>query len=213
MDILIGLDYAGVAVFAATGALAASRKQLDFIAFIFLAAVTGVGGGTIRDTILGQTPVFWVQDHIYLLICAGVGALVFFTAHKFESRYKVLLWLDAVGMAVYSVKGAEIGFLATGSSVIAVVTGILTATFGGVLRDILSGEQSVLMRREIYLTAALFGALAWVICYHSDLDTVIGSIVGFIVALTIRGGALHYGWSLPTYKGKPGRTMEEIEKL
>ncbi len=213
MDILTGLDYAGVAVFAATGALAASRKQLDFIAFLFLAAVTGIGGGTIRDTILGQTPVFWVQDHIYLLICAAVGAIVFFTAHRFESRYKVLLWLDAIGMAAYAVKGAEIGLLATGSSVIAVVTGILTATFGGVLRDLLSGEQSVLMRREIYLTAALFGALAWVVCHHAGLSPVVGSSIGFVVAMVIRGGALHYGWSLPTYKGKPGRTMEEIDKL
>ncbi len=213
MDILTWLNYTGVAVFAATGALAASRRQLDFIAFLFLAAATGIGGGTLRDAILGNTPVFWVQDHVYLLICAGVGALVFFTAHRLESRYKVLLWLDAIGMAVFSVKGAEIGLLATGSSVIAVVTGILTATFGGVLRDILSGEESVLMRREIYLTGALFGALAWVVCFHAGLNQVAGSVIGFIVALGIRGGALFYGWNLPTYKGKPGRTMEEIDKL
>ncbi|KKJ78162.1 membrane protein [Kiloniella litopenaei] len=213
MEIVQWLDYAGVAVFAATGALAASRKQLDFIAFIFLAAVTGIGGGTFRDAILGQTPVFWVREHAYLLICAGTGALVFFTAHRFESRYKVLLWLDAIGMAVFSVKGAEIGFLATGSSSIAVVTGILTATFGGVLRDIISGEQSVLMRREIYVTAALFGSVAWVLSYHAGLENVVGSILGFLVAFVVRGGALYYGWNLPTYKSKPGRTMEEIEKL
>ena len=213
MDILTWLDYSGVAVFAATGALAASRKQLDFIAFLFLAAATGVGGGTLRDTILGQTPVFWVQDHIYLLICAGVGALVFFTAHRFESRYKVLLWLDAIGMAVYSVKGAEIGLLATGSSVIAIVAGIMTATFGGVLRDIISGEETVLMRREIYVTAALFGALGWVVSTSVGLSSEIGSLIGFVIALSIRGGALYWGWNLPTYKGKPGRTMEEIDKL
>ena len=88
------LDYAGVAVFAATGALAASRKQLDIIGFLFLASVTGIGGGTFRDLIL-NVPVFWVANRDYVLICAVVAVLVFFTAHRVESRYKLLLWLDA----------------------------------------------------------------------------------------------------------------------
>ena len=102
------LDYAGVAVFAATGALAASRKQLDIIGFLFLASVTGIGGGTFRDLIL-NVPVFWVANPDYVLICAAVAVLVFFSAHRVEFRYKLLLWLDAIGLAAFSVMGAAEG--------------------------------------------------------------------------------------------------------
>ncbi len=154
MNPILLLDYAGVAVFAATGALAASRKQLDIIGFLFLASVTGIGGGTFRDLILGA-PVFWVANPAYVLVSAAIGVLVFFTAHLVESRYKLLLWLDAVGLAAYAVMGAAKGMAATGSPTVAIVTGMLTATFGGILRDIIAGEPSVLLRPEIYVTAAM----------------------------------------------------------
>ena len=88
MPILEILDYAGVAVFAATGALSASRKQLDIIGYVFLASMTGIGGGTLRDVILGATPVFWVTNPVYLLVCTAVGLAVFFSAHRVESRYR-----------------------------------------------------------------------------------------------------------------------------
>ncbi len=96
------LNYAGIAVFAATGALSASRKQMDIIGFLFLAIVTAVGGGTFRDLILGNLPVFWVVNPIYIMVCAGVGVLLFFTAHLLESRYVWLLWLDAIGLAAFA---------------------------------------------------------------------------------------------------------------
>ena len=138
------LDYAGVAVFAATGALAASRKELDIIGFLFLASVTGIGGGTFRDLIL-NVPVFWVINRDYVLICAVVAVLVFFTAHRVESRYKLLLWLDAIGLAAFSVMGAAKGLAITGSPVVSIITGMLTATFGGILRDLLlvGGRQPI----------------------------------------------------------------------
>src|SRR5690606_36884869 len=138
MDQIIFLDYAGVAVFAATGALAASRKELDVIGFLFLAGVTGVGGGTFRDRIL-DVPVFWVQNHDYLLVCAAIAVAVYFSSHLIESRYRLLLWLDAVGLAAYCVFGAWKGLVVTRSAMAAIVMGMLTATFGGILRDILSG--------------------------------------------------------------------------
>src|SRR5690606_7466267 len=100
MSFVTALDYAGVAVFAATGALAASRKQLDIIGFLFLAGVTGIGGGTLRDIIL-DSPVFWVENRDYVLISAAVAVVVFFFAHRVESRYRLLLWLDAVGIAAF----------------------------------------------------------------------------------------------------------------
>jgi uncharacterized membrane protein YeiH len=203
-------NYAGIFVFAATGALAASRRQLDIIAFIFLAAVTGVGGGTLRDLILG-VPVFWVKEPNYLLVCAAAAFLVYFSANLLESRYRVLLWLDAAGLAAYSVLGAAKGLALGFDSTIAVVTGILTATFGGILRDIISGEPSVLMRREIYVTAALAGSVAYTLLYMLSVGPEIAALVATLAAFAVRGGALYFGWTLPNYH-KPGRTDEELKR-
>lgn len=210
MNILLALDYAGVAVFAASGALAASRKQLDIIGFLFLASVTGIGGGTLRDIILGATPVFWVANSAYILVSVAVAILVFFSAHLVESRYRLLLWLDAVGLSAYAVMGAAKGLAATGSPVIAIVTGMLTATFGGVLRDLLSGEPSVLMRPEVYVTAAMAGAATFTAIDYTGAATVISAAAGFTVAFAVRGGALHFGWTFPPYKSRPGRDQDDV---
>jgi uncharacterized membrane protein YeiH len=203
------LDYAGVAVFAATGALAASRKQLDIIGFLFLASVTGIGGGTFRDLIL-NVPVFWVGNRDYVLICAVVAVLVFFTAHRVESRYKLLLWLDAIGLAAFSVMGAAKGLAITGSPVVSIITGMLTATFGGILRDLLAGEPSVLLRPEIYVTAALAGAAIFTLGDVAGLPQIVSGLAGFVVAFAVRGGALRFGWSFPSYRSRPGRRPEDI---
>lgn len=209
MNLLQLLDYAGVAVFAATGALAASRKQLDIVGFLFLAAVTGIGGGTFRDLIL-DVPVFWVLDHAYVLVCAVIGIIVFFAAHRLESRYKLLLWLDALGMSAYSALGAAKGMASTGSPVVAMVMGMLTATFGGILRDLLTGEPSVLLRPEIYVTAALAGAAVFTIADLGGLPDLAAALLAFVAAFTIRGGALRFGWSFPTYRSRPGRHPDDI---
>lgn len=209
MNVLLFLDYAGVAVFAATGALAASRKQLDIIGFLFLAAVTGIGGGTFRDLII-DVPVFWVVNPAYILVCAMVSVIVYFGAHLVESRYKLLLWLDAVGLAAYCVMGAAKGYAATGSPTVAVVMGMLTATFGGILRDLLSDEPSVLMRPEIYVTAALCGAAAYTLLTLAGVPLLAAALAAFAVAFLIRGGALRFGWTFPRYRSRPGRRPEDI---
>lgn len=210
MSPILLLDYAGVAVFAATGALAASRKQLDIIGFLFLAAVTGIGGGTLRDVILGQTPVFWVFNPGYILVTVCMGALVFFTAHLVESRYKLLLWLDAVGLAAYAVMGAAKGLAATASPTVAIVTGVMTATFGGILRDLLAGEPSVLLRPEIYVTAALAGAATFTFAGELGAPDALAAPLAFLVAFAVRGGALKFGWTFPTYRSRPGRPPDRI---
>ncbi|MHC1547238.1 trimeric intracellular cation channel family protein [Phyllobacterium sp. K27] len=210
MTMILMFNYAGVFVFAATGALAASRRQLDIIAFVFLAAVTGIGGGTLRDLILG-VPVFWVQDPGNLLVCTAAAFIVYFSANLLESRYRLLLWLDAMGLAFYSVLGAAKGLALGFDSTIAVVTGILTATFGGILRDIVSGEPSVLMRREIYVTAALAGSSAYTLLYKLSVAPEIAALVAALAAFAVRGGALYFGWTLPNYH-RPGRTDEELKR-
>src|SRR5690606_17171383 len=98
-------------------------------------------GGTVRDVIL-DVPVFWIQNHDYLIVCAAMAVLVYFSSHLMESRYKLLLWLDALGLAAYSVFGAWKGLVVTGSALVAVVMGMLTATLGGILRDQIAGEPS-----------------------------------------------------------------------
>lgn len=203
------LDYAGVVVFAATGALAASRKQLDIIGFLFFAALTGVGGGTLRDLVLGRTPVFWVVDPAYVLACLATGVIVFFAAHLVEWRYRLLLWLDAIGLAAYCVMGAAIGLASTGSAPIAIITGILTATCGGILRDILADEPSVLLRSEIYISAALAGACTFTLLEAFDLPSFVSSAAGFVAAFALRGGAIRYGWTIPRYRPRPGRDPED----
>jgi uncharacterized membrane protein YeiH len=200
------LDYAGVAVFAASGALAASRKQLDIIGFLFLAGLTGLGGGTVRDLILGLSPVFWSVNHTYLGVCAIIAVIVYFTAFMLENRYLVLLWLDAAGLSAYCVLGAHIGLQAGAPPLTAVVTGIMTATAGGILRDIVSAEQSVLLRREIYITAALAGATAYILLDMAGLAPLFAAAIAMLLAMLIRGGALQFGWTLPGYRHRQGRS-------
>lgn len=198
------LDYVGIAVFAATGALAASRKQLDIVAFAFFAAVTATGGGTLRDLLLG-IPVFWVRNPAYLAIPLGVAALVYFTAHLVESRYRALLWADAVGLAAYAVVGAAKTLAAGAGAADALALGVLTATFGGVIRDVLAGEPSVILRRELYITCAFAGALVFVILATAGAPFWTGATLGFLVAFGVRAGALSRGWALPVYRARPGR--------
>ena len=205
------LDFAGVAVFAATGALAASRRQIDLIGFIFLAIVTGVGGGTLRDLMLGQTPVFWVSEPAFIIVCAATAVIVYFTAHLVWSRYLWLLWLDAAGLSAYCVLGAAKGLALGVPAPIAVVTGVMTATFGGILRDISTGEPSVLMRREIYLTAALIGASVYTVLHQFGITELWSTLAGAACAFLLRGGALHFGWTFPVFRAREGRSADEVE--
>ncbi len=212
MHALTAIDLIAVAVFAITGALTASRKQLDIVAFVWLGVVTGVGGGTLRDLLLG-VPVFWVQQPIYVLLSAAVAALVFFVAHVPQSRYRVLLWLDAVGLAFVTVAGAEKALAAGSGPTIAVVMGVITAAVGGIVRDVLGQEPSILLKKEIYITAALLGAVAYVAALGAGTTNLLAQVIGIALAFGLRALAITRGWSLPTYRTRAGRTAAEIERL
>jgi uncharacterized membrane protein YeiH len=156
------LDWLGIIAFTVTGALVASRKQMDVVGFVVLGTVTGIGGGTLRDVLLGL-PVFWVREPAYLITCALASVLVFFAAHIPQSRYRYLLWLDAVGLALFAVTGAEIAAHAGAHFAVAVAMGVITASFGGIVRDLLGGESPVILSREIYASAALAGAVVLIV--------------------------------------------------
>ncbi len=199
------LDALGVFVFAVSGALVASRKQLDIVGFVFVASVTGIGGGTARDLLLGRAPVFWVEVPEYLYVTTAAAVLVYFTAHLVERRYTVLLWFDAVGLALFSVLGARIALLAGTGPAVAVLMGVMTATAGGLIRDVVCGERPLILAREIYATAAAFGSAVVVAMLALDLPDVAAEAAGLVTALVARGAAIQFGLGLPVYRARPGR--------
>jgi uncharacterized membrane protein YeiH len=202
------LDLIGVAVFATSGALVASRKKMDLVGFIFLGTVTGIGGGTVRDLVLGLLPVFWVKDPTYLIVCLISSVLVFFFAHIPQSRLRLLIWLDALGLALFCVLGAEKAL--SYGPVVAVAMGVITAVMGGMIRDILGGESPVILRKEVYASAAFLGSLAYILALLV-LPRDFALFLGFSAAFLLRGLALRYGWSLPLYKERDARRSEDVQ--
>jgi uncharacterized membrane protein YeiH len=165
--------------------------------------VTGVGGGTLRDLLLGL-PVFWTQTPAYLLACVLVSCAVFFVAHIPQSRYRHLVRLDALGLALFAVAGAEKALHAGASSSVAIAMGVVTATFGGLLRDLLGGDPPVILGREIYASAAGAGAAAFVTLNVLGAPRELATGIGFAVALLARAASLHFGWTLPQYRRRTG---------
>jgi uncharacterized membrane protein YeiH len=203
--ILAGLDVAGVAVFAASGALAASRKQMDIVGFVLIATVTGIGGGTIRDLLLGIAPVFWITAPLYVVLCTCIAVLLFLAAPMLESRFRVLLWADAAGLAVFSVIGTERALAVGAPAVVAILMGMITATFGGLVRDVLCAEVPLILRREIYATAAAAGAVVYAGLAALGVARPPTALAAFLAAFAIRAIGIWLGLSLPQYRARPGR--------
>ncbi|MBL8659642.1 MAG: trimeric intracellular cation channel family protein [Rhodospirillales bacterium] len=199
------VDLTSAVVFAVTGALVASRKSLDIVGFMWLAVVTGVGGGSVRDMLL-DLPVFWIETPSIVIACLVAATVVHFTWHLVESRYRLILWLDAAGMALVTIAGTAKGLDAGVGAVVAVAMGVITASVGGILRDVLGQEASVIMRREIYVTAALCGAVAYVLTLALSSDRYVAAVIGAATAFMLRVLALTLGWSLPVYRPRESST-------
>jgi uncharacterized membrane protein YeiH len=197
------LDYAGVAVFALTGALAAARDRQDIITFWFFAVVTGIGGGTLRDLLTGA-PVFWIGDAAYLGIGLAAALIVWFAAPHIE-RLKTLIWLDALGLAAYAVIGAAKALSLGVDPFVSIAMGVLTATFGVVLRDVLAGQPSVLLKREITISAALLAAAGFVAMSAAGVPPLWAGAIGALSGFVLCAGAIHYGWALPAFGAKRGQ--------
>ena len=196
---LVLLDYFGIGVFAISGALLAAGKRQDFVTFVFFAVVTGVGGGTLRDLLI-DAPVFWIHSNATLLICIAAALIVWIASHR-RFAGQALLWFDAAGMAAYAAYGSAKALAFGVAPVPAFAKGVLTACFGGIIRDTLAGEPSILLRHEIYITAAALASGLFVGLSLAGVGTWVASTVALTAGFTLRGLAIARGWSLPAYKG------------
>jgi len=197
--LLYVMDLFGVAVFAITGSLAAGKKRMDLFGVVVLATVTALGGGTLRDLILGASPVFWVSAPIYLLVAVATAIVTFFLVRFCGLPLKLLSVADAFGLAVFTVLGTQKALDMGISPGIAVVMGIMTGVVGGIIRDILSGEIPLILRREIYATASLCGAIIFCFVSFYVKNQALAAITSVIVTLTLRLSALKWKMSLPLY--------------
>jgi uncharacterized membrane protein YeiH len=198
-DALVVLDFFGIAVFAVSGALVAAERRLDFVTFVFFAAVTGVGGGTLRDLLIGA-PVFWVHQNATLLICIS-AALGVWLASSRRIAGRALVWFDAAGLVAYATYGSAKALGYGVAPVPAFAMGVLTACFGGIVRDVIAGEPSILMQRQLYVTAAALAAGLFVLLTLVGAPMWVAAIASAIAGFVLRGLAIIRGWSLPAYQG------------
>ncbi|SNT17283.1 Uncharacterized membrane protein YeiH [Sphingomonas laterariae] len=193
------LDLAGIAVFAASGALAAARAQQTLVTFAFFAVATGTGGGTLRDLLIGA-PVFWMQDNRALAACLLMALAVWLTPVRWW-RPRALDWFDAVGLAAYAVYGASKALAFGVPPLQAAMMGVVTGCCGGIIRDVLAGEPSILLRPEIYVTAAALAAGLFVGLTLLGVALPVAAGVGAVAGFALRAVAIARGLGLPTYRG------------
>jgi uncharacterized membrane protein YeiH len=197
-NLLYWLELFGVVVLAISGGFQASIKQLDIVGFLLVAAAAGIGGGTLRDLLLYHGPVFWVREPLWLWLTSAVAVLVYLIAPRMERRYAALLWADALGLAVFCAMGAHAALEAGTSASVAVLMGTMTATVGGLIRDVVCTETPLLLRKEIYAMAAGVGAAVLVATKALDLPSLVAIAAGVAASFAIRAVALIFGLSLST---------------
>ena len=195
--ILYALDLFGVGVFAVSGALAARRKHMDVFGILVLAFVTALGGGTLRDLLLDAGPVFWISDPAYLTMVAVCGLLTAFSARLFAFPGRWLLVSDAMGLAVFTMLGTKKALLTSSSMGVGLIMGMTTGVAGGVIRDILSAEVPLILRKEIYATAAFSGAMVYLLMVRADVAHTLCALFSILTTLGIRLAAIHWGLTLP----------------
>jgi len=200
LSFVYSLEMLGTAAFAVSGALAASRKRMDIFGFCVLALMPAVGGGTIRDIIIDRVPVFWVSDNRYIAVAIIAALVVFFAPHrKPGGRRQLLVWADALGLSLFAVLGTEICLQHNTGPLVAVMLGVTTAVTGGMIRDVICNEIPLILSREIYATAAFVASLAYVLADNLALDGNLALTIGVATGFAIRGLAIVYNWSLPSF--------------
>ena len=186
------------AIFAVTGVLAAARQNMDVLSFMVIGVVTALGGGTMRDVALGSG-VFWLHDPTYLYVAAGAAVATFFFERIFRASYRALLYLDALGTAIFCIiAAAHTNALGYGLGV-AVVMGVLTGVGGGMLRDLITGRPNLLTSHELFMTPILIGAVLYETAIHYGADRGWSAGLAMVLIAGVRTGAIRFGWSFPAW--------------
>ncbi|AKH20072.1 trimeric intracellular cation channel family protein [Sedimenticola thiotaurini] len=194
----------GIAVFAVSGSLEAARKEMDILGFLLIGCVTGLGGGTLRDLLLGATPVYWIERPEMVMICLVASVATYFLAPLLTSRYRALVWMDAIGLSTFCITGTAIAMAHGASPLIAVCMGVMSATFGGIIRDVLCAESLILSSRELYVTTAVAGATAYLLLQLVNVGEMIATLGAFSIAFGLRTAAILFGLKLPQYRRPAG---------
>ncbi len=194
------LDLLGVAVFAMSGVIAAGRKRFDLFGVAVIATVTAIGGGTARDVLLNRHPVFWIQDPTYLLVILAAAALTFVYVRLRNPPGISLLVADALGLALFTISGAQVAEARNLPGLIVVVMGTITGSAGGLFRDVLSAEVPLLLRQtDLYATAAIAGATAYLLLQAVGVERTTSALVGMAVVAGLRIAAIWWRLRLPIF--------------
>ena len=195
-----GLDLVGVAVFAVSGVLAARNRELDFLGVIVIAAMTAVGGGTLRDLLLNRYPIFWITDAQYLTVIVASALLTIAYVRVRPPPRTALLVADAVGLALFALSGAQVAEAAQCPAIIVVLIGTMTGVAGGVLRDVITAQVPLILRRDIYATAAIVGVAFYLLLEACGLERSAAFGAGMAVVVALRVLAIRWGLQLPIFR-------------
>ena len=193
------LDYAGTIAFAVSGALVGMNKRLDIFGVFIVCFVTALGGGTLRDVLIGKTPVMWMLDlsYVYCVILTFILTIVF--RKYLDKLRKSMLFFDTLGLGIFTLIGLQKGLSVNLNPVICIALGTMTATFGGVIRDILCNEIPALFKQEIYATACIFGGIAYFLMSFCEITLQLNYIITTLIIISIRFLSIRYKWSLPKF--------------
>jgi uncharacterized membrane protein YeiH len=186
---ILAIMYFGDVVFAISGALTAARYRMDVLGFVLIGTITGIGGGTTRDLLLGRT-VWWTHDPLELILCIAAALATFFFITSDITRRKGMIWADTLGLSVFGVVGCHVALEFGAPFVIAVFMGMVTATGGGVIRDVLTNTQPMIVSGQVYATAALLGSLSYATMRYLGVPEIPAELVAALAAFSLRAVAI-----------------------
>jgi uncharacterized membrane protein YeiH len=190
---ILGMGYLGDVVFAISGALTAGRHKMDIVGYVLIGTITGIGGGTLRDLLLGRK-VWWISNPDELILCVVASIVAFFFISLAKNNNRSIVWLDAVGLGAFAVVGCHVGLICGAPFVVAVFMGMLTATGGGVIRDVLTNTKPMILSAgQLYATAALGGSFVYALMITQQASPLLAQALGFLTVLALRTASIVYG--------------------
>lgn len=194
------LDLAGVAVFSISGVLAARDRDLDLLGVIVVAAITAIGGGTLRDLLLDRHPIFWVTDASYLTVIIASAVMTVIYVRKWPPPGVILLVADALGLALFALSGAQYAEAAQCPPLIVILMGTITGVMGGIIRDVITARVPLILRREIYATAAIAGVAVYLLLQTIDVPRAVAFGSGMVTVVVLRLVAIRWNLHLPVFR-------------